>query len=123
MTLFRLPVSRSLPPTGAFWERYAGGDPDALTPAFLLHVLYGVGGGVAFAVVGRALRGRELTTTLAAGVLYGLVLSVFGVRVVLGRLLGMELDHDEAVVFHAGHVVYGLTVGIWFGTREPHDGR
>ncbi|WP_117592946.1 hypothetical protein [Haloprofundus halophilus] len=122
MTLFRLPVARSLPPTGAFWEQYAGGDPDALGPAFLLHFLYGAGGGVAFAPVARALRGRGLTTALAVGVLYGLVLSVFGTRVVLTRLLGMDLDYDEAVVFHAGHVVYGLTVGIWFGTREPHEG-
>ncbi|WP_224447867.1 hypothetical protein [Haloprofundus salilacus] len=122
MTLFRLPVARSLPPTGAFWEQYAGGDPDALGPAFLLHFLYGVGGGVAFAVVvGRTLRDRGLIATLLGGVLYGLLLSVFGTQVVLGRLLDMDLDADEAIVFHAGHVVYGLTVGIWFGTRKPYD--
>ncbi|WP_224332922.1 hypothetical protein [Haloprofundus halobius] len=122
MTLFRLPVARSLPPTGAFWEQYAGGDPDAIGPAFLLHFLYGIGGGVAFVPVARTIRDRGLTTTLFVGVLYGLALSVFGTRVMLRRLLGMDLDHDEAVVFHAGHVVYGLTIGIWFGTREPHDG-
>ena len=126
MTLYRAPVAASLPPTAAFWARFvAGGDPeDHPRPALLLHLGYGAGGGALFGLLFRATGADERSalpreaTGVSLGTLYGAVLSVVGSRVVLRRLLAMDLDIVEAVVFHAGHLVYGLTLGTWVGTRE-----
>lgn len=124
MTAFRLPISRSLPPTDEFWARYVrskeGGSH--LVPALLLHLLYGIAAGVVYAV---GIPGpsksseveREVSGVITA-VAFSLVLSAFGLRIVLGELLGQELRSDERFVFHLGHVVYGITLGAWIGSRS-----
>ena len=124
MTAFRLPISRSLPPTDEFWRTYVSrnGGESATLPAILLHLLYGTGAGVAYAI----LRGRPAESDTAAAerrgvvtaVAYSLVLSVFGLRVLLNGLLDQELDSHEALIFHLGHVVYGITLGAWLGSRS-----
>src|SRR6056297_857700 len=51
MSAFRAPISESPPPTAWFWRTYVAGegDPEDYPLAGLvLHVLYGVGAGVAF---------------------------------------------------------------------------
>jgi hypothetical protein len=126
MTVYRAPVSRTLPPSAEFWARYvAGGEPgDHPGPALGLHLLYGASAGAAFGALFGALGGgsvRDLpreAAGIALGTVYGAALSVFGTRVMLKRVLDMELDVVEAVVFHGGHLVYGLTLGTWIGTRE-----
>lgn len=127
MTAFRMPISHSLPPTGAFWATFvgSGGPDDHPVPALVLHAAYGALAGAVFAAafVPRV-RGSDADRELAGalwGSIYGLALSAFGLRVVLGRLLGMELDRDERLVFHAGHVVYGLTLGTWLGSNVEPD--
>lgn len=134
MTAYRLPVSRSLPPTAEFWSKFvAGGDPDDHPiPAIVLHLLYGVAGGVGFGLLApmdanapaerdsgddHRETARLEAVGLLAGVVYALALSAFGERVVLGRLLDLDLEGDERLVFHAGHVVYGLSLGTWVGSR------
>lgn len=140
MTAYRLPVSRSLPPTAEFWAKYvAGGDPeDHSVPALVLHLAYGVAGGVGFGLLAPAggrgtddcwgIEGygeiedhretaRLEAVGLLAGAAYGLALSVVGDRVVLARLLDEHLAADERLVFHVGHLVYGLCLGTWFGSR------
>lgn len=122
MTAFRLPVSRSLPPTAAFWARYVGSGEPSEYPlvGLVLHVAYGAGAGGLFALVAPG-RGRPdvvaESRNAVLGTVYGLCLSAFGARVVLGRLLGMDLEPDERLVFHASHAVYGLTLGTWLGSR------
>jgi hypothetical protein len=131
MSAFREPISKSPPPTAWFWRKFVAGegDPEDYPIAGLvLHVIYGVGGGVAFggllasrlaAVEGEskaAEAARERRATLW-GLVYGLALSQFGLSVVLKRLLGMDLAPDERFVFHVSHVVYGLTLGTWFGSN------
>lgn len=125
MTAYRLPIARSLPPTAAFWEQYVGDGDAEDYPAIglLLHLAYGVGGGVAFGALYAAL-GIERepdhvqeTRGLVLATLYGGALSAFGSRIVLGRVLSMDLDPDEALVFHVGHVIYALTLGTWVGSR------
>ena len=122
MTAFRLPISRSLPPTARFWTTYvSSGSEDVVGPAVALHLLYGAAAGVPYATL---VTGRSDESTwesevvgVLAGAAYGLFLSAFGVRVVLGRVLGMELSPDERLVFHVGHAVYGLTLGEGVGSR------
>jgi hypothetical protein len=122
MTAFRIPTSRSLPPTAYFWAKFFGGGSaeDHPLAGLVLHLVYGAGGGVAFAVLAPGREGSEATAEFVDAVLgtvYGVALSAFGIRVVLGRLLGMELPADERLVFHLSHVVYGLTLGTWLGSR------
>jgi hypothetical protein len=31
------------------------------------------------------------------------------------------LDADERLVFHVGHLVYGLTLGTWLGSRTSDE--
>lgn len=125
MTVYRLPIARSLPPTGPFWAQYGPGDqegPGTAVP-LLLHLAYGVGAGAAFAALfaraapDAAADARRESRGLALAVPYGLVLSLFGSRVLLRRMLDIELETDEALVFHVGHVVYALTLGSWVGSR------
>lgn len=124
MTAFRMPISRSLPPTGPFLAKFLGGEPDDYRAgALALHLFYGTAAGSVFGVAASRVlgdadseAGREGKAT-ALGVAYGLALSTFGVRVLLGRLLDTELDPDERLLFHLGHLVYGLTLGAWFGSN------
>lgn len=137
MTAYRLPISRSLPPTARFWALYvAGGDEDDYpVPALVLHLLYGTVAGAVFGAAG-ALVGRDDRTAtdpdeearreevgLLAGVSYALALSWVGERVLLRGLLGMDPERDESLVFHVGHAVYGLTLGTWVGSRASHENR
>lgn len=124
MTAYRLPISRSLPPTANFWATYVGGgDPEEYTVQGLgLHLVYGaVAGGLFGAIVperGTGPEARREVRDAAWAVAYSAVLSAFGSRVVLGRVLGMDVESDEALVFHLGHLVYGLTLGTWIGARS-----
>lgn len=126
MTVYRLPTTESLPPTAEFWAQYvAGGDPeDHPVPAFVLHLLYGIGGGAAFGALYPALERRASSDTAregggtALGAAYGLAMSVFGARVVLRRLLGLDLDGTERLVFHVGHLLYGLSLGSWVASES-----
>ena len=122
MTLFRLPISRSPPPTATFWAKYvAGGRPaDHTWIGLVLHVAYGMSAGVVFAALSPARSGRSAVATEASGVVrgvvFGLVLSGFGARILLAELLDVTLEPDERFIFHLSHVVYGLTLGAWYGS-------
>ena len=124
MTAFRLPISRSLPPTDEFWRMFVRADEStsATVPAILLHLLYGTGAGVVYVELGpdvsRVPEARAEVRGVVTAVVYGLVLSVFGLRVLLQGLLDQELDPDEKLIFHLGHVVYGITLGAWLGSRS-----
>lgn len=123
MTAFRLPLMRSLPPSANFWAKFVrGGDPEDYPLAgLLLHLVYGVSAGTVFGVLFATAEsergaGAELRGTLWGGI-YGLCLSAFGSRVVLQEVLDVQLEPDELTLFHAGHLVYGLTLGAWVGSR------
>jgi hypothetical protein len=122
MTVFRLPTAKSLPPTAEFLARWVGGAPDDYPVSSLaLHFGYGAVAGVLFALgcerrVERS--DRPETVGLVVGAAYGAALSVAGERVVLRRLVGQRLDADESAVFHAGHLMYGLALGVWVGSRD-----
>lgn len=122
MTAFRIPIARSLPPTANFWAKYIGtGGPDDYTvQGIILHLLYGVGSGIVFASLCTPQAGSEAKRVrqgILRGAVFGLLLSVFGVKVVLKRLLDMDLDPDERLIFHVSHAIYGLTIGAWIGSN------
>ncbi|SFS10784.1 hypothetical protein SAMN05216559_3805 [Halomicrobium zhouii] len=128
MTAFRLPISRSLPPTDEFWRRYVrrDGTGSATVPALFLHLLYGAGAGVAYVALEPRLAGTDATRSSEAraelrgvvtAVVYSLGLSAFGLRVLLNGLLDEELAADEELIFHLGHAIYGITLGAWLGSR------
>ena len=126
MTAYRMPVAASLPPTAEFWAHYvAGGEPDDHPlPALVLHLGYGAAAGSAFGVLFRQFERRSDSDEsrelggVVLGALYALVLSAFGERVMLGRLLSMDLDATESLVFHIGHLVYGLSLGSWVASES-----
>lgn len=126
MTIFRMPTSKSLPPTARFWATYVGsGEPeDYPVIALVLHLIYGVVSGIFFALL---TPGNEDTEEVAEskgallGTLYGIILSIFGMRVLLERVLDTDPDTDERLVFHISHVVYGLTLGTWVGSRFGNE--
>lgn len=126
MTLYRMPVARSSPPPARFWRQYVGvgGERTTAAAGLVLHLVYGTVGGVIYGLVNpvdvRHSAARE-AVELLVGLLYGLALSVVGTRVVLGRVLGLDLDADEALVFHVSHAIYGLTLGTWYGSRSGED--
>jgi len=130
MTVYRLPVTRSLPPTAEFIAKYVTEDDpdDHPVAALILHLAYGVGAGAAFAgifssrkAVGVEAEGhgppspRGEITLSVFGLLYGLALSAFGERIVLDAFL--DVDPDDRFAFHVSHVLYGITLGAWIGTR------
>lgn len=124
MTVYRVPIFRALPPTAEFWARYVGrGEAERyLLEGLALHFAYGgvaggVLGGLLATVDPRTSFDRELTS-LSAGLCYGLLLSAFGTRVVFRYVLERDVERQEALAFHVGHVVYGLTLGSWLGSRE-----
>lgn len=124
MTMYRFPVFRALPPTAEFWAKYVGsGDAEAyFGVGLLLHFLYGGAAGGLFGVGisridFRSARQHDLGA-IGLALVYGVGLSVFGTRVIFRHLLEEDLEPDEAVVFHVGHVIYGLALGTWLSSRQ-----
>ncbi|QFU82016.1 DUF6789 family protein [Natronorubrum aibiense] len=123
MTAFRLPILRSLPPSANFWAQYVTGDDPADHPiaGLALHLLYGVQAGALFGAL-FALQDAERSIEpeqrgLVWGSVYGMALSAFGSQIMLKELLDIRLGTDELALFHAGHLVYGLSLGAWVGSR------
>jgi hypothetical protein len=124
MTLYRFPVFRALPPTADFWAKYVGGGaPEThFGTGLVLHFLYGGAAGGLFGVLIDGLEfddeRKHSLGVLGLSLAYGLALSTFGTRFVFRYLLDEELEPNEAVIFHVGHVIYGLTLGTWLSFDE-----
>lgn len=123
MTAFRLPIVRSLPPSAQFWARYvAGGDPDDHPVAgTVLHLAYGTVAGAVFGALFALLDAERAFEAEQRGLLWGSVfglgLSAVGSQILLDELLDVRLDADELALFHAAHLIYGLSLGAWVGSR------
>jgi hypothetical protein len=125
MTVYRIPVFRALPPTAEFWARYVGGGDaeEYLVPGLLLHFLYGTVGGGVYGLLASFVDVPDPDVRERGGVVgglaYGLGLSAIGSRVVFVRVLGRELQSEDALVFHVGHAIYGVTLGTFVASSEP----
>lgn len=131
MTAFRLPIMRSLPPSANFWARYvSGGDPaDHSVAGLVLHFIYGTSAGAVFGGLFALLSAERSIEPEQRGIVWGMVfgmgLSAFGSQFMLEELLDIRLDPDELALFHAAHLVYGVSLGAWVGSRtegvdDPH---
>lgn len=122
MTMFMMTMGDdSPPPTAAFYAKYIGDEgPDAyMKEGMLMHMMYGLGAGVAFAAIG--IVGAFLFTpvTLVNGVLNGLVYgfilfvgaAVFWMKIVLA----IEPEPPQIASFLFFHLVYGAVLGGWVG--------
>ncbi|WP_394328367.1 DUF6789 family protein [Natronobacterium texcoconense] len=123
MTAFRLPILRSLPPSANFWAQYVSGDDPEEHPVagLVLHFVYGMQAGAVFGGL-FALQDAERSIEpeqrgLVWGSVYGMALSAFGSQIMLRELLDIRLENDELALFHAGHLVYGIALGAWVGSR------
>ncbi len=107
------------PPTARIVATFAGGDPeDHEMPGMVLHLLYGIVAGAAFAV-GAPLVGPSLDSVGVAaglGVVYGIVLMVGGMAFWMRLVIGMEPDRRMMLTFGTVHVVYGVVLGAVLGT-------
>lgn len=127
MTLYRFPVFRALPPTAKFWAMYVqSGEPEEFVPeGAFLHALYGSVGGVAFGLLYTYLVSHvdadDRLLGVAGGLIFGGLLSLVGTRLVLAKLLDESLNEEERLVFHVGHLIYGLSLGTWMSTRQHRD--
>jgi len=119
MTVFMLALGDdSPPPTAGLWAKFVGSEgPEAYVPqGMVLHMLYGVGAGVAF-VLALPLVVAEVTLVTAVGlaVAYAVVLTVVGAMVWMKGVLGMDPDRATAMQFGVFHLVYGLVLGGFVG--------
>jgi hypothetical protein len=106
------------PPTAALVAKFAGGDPaDHAMPGMILHLIYGTGAGVAFAVgvplVGLSL--GSLGVAIGLGLVYGIVLMIGGMLFWMRVIIGMEPDKGTMMMFGTVHVVYGVVLGAFLG--------
>jgi len=115
MTVFMMALGDdSPPPTAALWSKYVGDGPPAeyMPQGMLLHMLYGISAGAAFAVL-FTLVGLDisLVTTIGLGVVYGLVLTVVGAVLWMNVVLDMDPDPQMIGLFTLFHLVYGVVLG------------
>ena len=107
----------SPPPTAALWAKYVGdeGAESYTKQGLLLHMLYGIGAGIAFAVGATALGldvgAGVLVGSVLWGLAFGLVLMVGGMVFWMRVVLAMEPDPKTMGAFGFFHVVYGVVLG------------
>lgn len=122
MTAFMMTLGDdSPPPTAAFYATYLGdGNPsDYMQEGMILHVMYGIGAGVAFAYLGVAelllFTPVDLTNGVFNGLAYGFVLFVGAAGFWMNVVLDVDPEPADVVQFLFFHLVYGGVLGAWLG--------
>lgn len=108
------------PPTAGLVAKFADGSPeDYAMPGTLLHLLYGIGAGVVFAlgVPQVGLDFDSIVVAIGLGLVYGVVLMIGGMVFWMRTVIGMKPDKDTMITLGVVHVVYGLVLGafLWSG--------
>lgn len=125
MTVFMMGLGDdSPPPTSVFWAKYVDeGAPESFRmEGMVLHLLYGVGAGLVFAVLGPAyldvLTFMDISTVsggVVTGLIYGFLLFVFATIVVMNLILDMDATPSDIGMFLLFHLVYGAVLGGFIG--------
>lgn len=118
MTVFMMVLGDdSPPPTAALWSKYVGdeGPESYMMQGMVLHMLYGIGAGGAFAVgvtaLGLGVGSGAVTTSLLWAVIYGVALAVVGAVFWIRIVLAMEPEPAMIGMFALFHLVYGVVLG------------
>ncbi|WP_026190213.1 hypothetical protein [Halomicrobium katesii] len=118
MTMFMMALGDdSPPPTASLWAKYVGdeGPESYMMQGMVLHLLYGIGAGVAFAVgvtaLGLGVGAGALGTSLLWAVVFALGLTVVGAIFWMRVVLAMEPEPGMVGMFALFHFVYGLVLG------------
>lgn len=121
MTVFMMALGDdSPPPTAIFWAKYIGdGDPKEYLPqGMVLHLIYGISAGGAFAV-GVPLIDFVDVESLEMAVFWGLAYGVilFVVAAILWMKVVLQIEPEKKMVglFLLFHLIYGLVLGGWIG--------
>jgi len=120
MTVFMMTLGDdSPPPTALFWSTYVGdGDPDEyVMPGMALHMLYGIGAGVALAaaLLATGFGDISILTLVGVGLGYGVVLFVGAAAFWMNLVLGLNPDKKQVGAFLLFHLVYGGVLGATLG--------
>ncbi|MFB6353640.1 MAG: hypothetical protein ABEJ92_06095 [Halobacteriales archaeon] len=120
MTVFMMLLGDdSPPPTASFWSKYVGDGqpPDYVMQGMVLHLIYGIVAGAVFALA-VPIVGVSVATVGSAvlwGLVWGVVLFVFGAAFWMMMVLGMEPEMKMVGMFLVFHLIYGAVLGAWVG--------
>lgn len=107
----------SPPPTANLWSKYVGDGPpdDYMKQGMALHMLYGIGAGGVFVLIADTLAYElaDLGFAVAAGVGWGLVLTVVGMVLWMKIVLDMDAEPKMMGAFVLFHLVYGVVLGAF----------
>lgn len=119
MTVFMMTLGDdSPPPTASLWAKYVGdeGPESYMLQGMALHMLYGIGAGVVFALgvtaLGLGVGTSALTTSLLWGVVYALALTIVGAVFWMRVVLAMEPEPAMVGMFAMFHLVYGVVLAV-----------
>jgi hypothetical protein len=120
MTVFMMTLGDdSPPPTALFWSKYIGdGPPDEyMMQGMVLHLLYGIGAGVALAaiLIAGGFETVELLEAVAIGLGYGFVLFVVAAVLWMNVILDLDAEPKMVGMFLFFHLVYGGVFGVVLG--------
>ena len=120
MTVFMMALGDdSPPPTALFWSKYVGDGPpeEYVMQGMALHMLYGLGAGVALAALLPAAGFGTVTlvTALGVGVGYGILLFVVAAAFWMNVVLALDPEPKAVGAFLFFHLVYGAVLGAWLG--------
>ena len=116
MTVFMTALGDdSPPPTAVFWSKYIGdGDPDeSMMPGMALHMFYGIGAGIALALILPLVGFGDvaLRVVLGIGLGYGFVLFVFAAAFWMNVVLALDPEPKQVGSFLLFHLIYGGVLG------------
>lgn len=107
------------PPPALFWSKYVGdeGPESYLMIGMLLHFVYGISAGGAFAI-GIDLLSLDIADPIVAtayGLGYGILLFIVGAVFWMNIVLKLDADRKQVMLFLFFHLVYGAVLGAWLG--------
>lgn len=113
------------PPFAVFWAKFIGnGDPsNAMPQSLILHALYALVAGAAYAVIFNNFDLGFSITTITGGVIWGVV---WGLVLLIGAavfwvnlVLDMDPDPSQMLPMAIAHLAYGVVLGL-LAAVVPH---
>ena len=112
----------SPPPTAVLWSKYVGGGAPSeyMMQGMVLHMLYGIGAGWVFALLGTndliaVMSLDTVTGGVVNGLIYGAILFVVAAVLWTKIVLDMDPEPQEMGMNLVMHLVYGVILGAIVG--------